>query len=277
MVRHGALKGIRDSYKFLVEISWWQFLLISLAYYVLVNAIFATLYLIVGIDGISGVNSETPDFLNAFFFSVQTFTSVGYGQLSPISMGVNIVGTVESFAGLMSIALITGLLYGRFSRPKAKIGFSQNIIITPFQDTSAMMFKMVNKRDSTLLDAHVKVILIMDRGGSVDQFNKMYFQLDLELDSIHFFSLTWTIVHKIDESSPIHKLSLADLKSRNAEILVLVQAFDETHSQVIKEKHGYGDSEWLEGVKFDRNFSINDSGILELYIDDLDKVSKLDS
>lgn len=277
IVRHGALRGIRDFYKFLVDVSWWQFLLLSLVYYLLINALFAGLYMIVGIEGISDINNEIPDFLNAFFFSVQTFTSVGYGLMSPESMGMHIIGTIESFAGLMSIALITGLLYGRFSKPKAKIGFSKNIIITPFQDANAMMFKMVNKRDSVLLDAHVKAILMMDRGGMVERFNKTYYQLNLELDSIHFFPLTWTIVHKIDESSPIYNMTVDELKARNAEVLVLVEAFDETHAQMIKERHGYGDTEWLEGVKFDRNFGINKAGVLELFIDDIDKVVELDS
>ncbi len=275
MVRHGALKGIRDFYKYLIEISWWQFMLLSALYYLLINGLFAFVYLIVGIDGITGIQENASDFLNAFFFSVQTFTSVGYGHLAPHSMAASIVGTIESFAGLMSIALITGLLYGRFSRPTSKLAFSQNIIITPYQEEMAMMFKMVNKRDSILLNAHVRAILIMDRGGDVDQFNKMYFQLDLELDKINFFPLTWTIVHKIDAKSPIFEMSVQELKARNAEVLILVEAFDETHSQMITEKRAYGGEQWLDGVKFERNFAINNAGILELFIEDLDKVTPL--
>lgn len=275
MVRHGALRGIRDFYKYLIEITWWQFMLLSAFYFLVINFFFAAIYYLIGVDGISGLHQEIPDFLNAFFFSVQTFTSLGYGHMSPIALSTNFVGTIESFAGLMSIALITGLLYGRFSKPTSKLAFSQNIILTPFQEDTAMMFKFVNKRDSILLNAHVKTILIMDRGGEVDQFNKMYFQLELELDKINFFPLTWTIVHRINDTSPLFGLNVNELRARNAEILVLVEAFDETHSQMITEKRAYGGDQWLEGVTFDRNFKINDHGMLELFINDLDKVSPL--
>lgn len=277
MIRHGALRGFRDFYKFLIEITWWQFLCLSALYYLAINALFACLYLAVGIDGISGTAKNIPDFFNAFFFSVQTFTSVGYGLMSPTSFATNIIGTFESFAGLMSIALITGLLYGRFSKPTSKLSFSKNILITPFKEETAMMFKMVNKRDSILLNSRVKAILIMDRGGVVDSFNKLYFQLELELDKINFFPLTWTVVHKIDANSPLNGLSVQTLRERNAEILVLVEAFDETHSQMITEKHAYGGNQWLDGVKFDRNFNVNEDGMLELFIDDLDNVIPLDS
>ncbi len=271
--RRGALRGIKDLYKYLIELSSWMFLFYALMYYLVINSIFAVLYLIVGIDGISGISEDIPDFFEAFFFSVQTFTSVGYGTMSPTSFGTNLVGTLESFAGLMSIALITGLLYGRFSKPKAKLAFSKNILIAPFKQGNAMMFKMVNTRDSTLLSAEVKVILFMDKGGDdATQFNKEFHRLPLELEQIHFFPLTWTIVHAINEESPFYGLSVDDLKKRNAEVLILVEAFDETHSQSVKEKKGYGGEEWLEGHVFDRNFRPGKDGELELFINELDNV-----
>ncbi|MCR9172886.1 MAG: ion channel [bacterium] len=276
--RRGALRGIRDLYKYLIELSWWMFLLYALLYYLVINCIFSVLYLLVGVDGISGINRDIPDFFDAFFFSVQTFTSVGYGTMSPTSFATNLVGTLESFAGLMSIALITGLLYGRFSRPTAKIAFSKNILITPYKDGQAMMFKMVNKRDSTLLSAEVKVILFMDKGGEdANQFNKEFHRLDLELEQIHFFPLSWTIVHAITEDSPFWGMTVDDLRKRNAEVLILVEAFDETHSQSVKEKKGYGSDQWLEGYKFDRNFRASEvDGVLELHINELDNVVPID-
>lgn len=276
--RKGALRGVRDFYKFLIDGSWGWFLLYALLYYVVINCIFAALFILAGLDGLSISTTDIPDFLDAFFFSVQTFTSVGYGSVSPMSMGTNIVAAVESFVGLMSIALITGLLYGRFSKPRAKIAFSKNILITPFKDGEAMMFKMVNKRDSTLLSAEVKVILFMDKGGEDDnQFNKEFHRLNLELEQIHFFPLSWTVVHAITEESPFYGLTVADLKKRNAEVLVLIEAFDETHGQSVKEKKGYGGDQWLEGYKFDRNFRASkEDGMLELHIDELDNMIPLD-
>ena len=172
----------------------------------------------------------------------------------------------------MSIAFVTGLTYGRFSKPRAKLGFSKNILITPYKDVNGLMFKLVNKRDSILLNAHVKTILIMDKGGNVDQFNKEYFILNLELNHIHFFPLTWTIVHKIDSDSPIFGMSIDELIVRNAEVLVLVEAFDETHSQNITQKQAYGGEDWLDGVKFKKNFKVNNEGVIELNIKELDDV-----
>lgn len=276
MRRKGALRGVKDLYKHLIEVKWWLFLLYAFLYYLVINAVFAVLYMVVGINGISGTNPEIPDFFNAFFFSVQTFTSLGYGAMSPLSFGANLIETLESFAGLMSIALITGLLYGRFSRPKSKLAFSKNILITPYKDGNAVMFKMVNKRDSILLNAEVKAILIMDQGDGENRFNKTFARLDLELNQINFFPLTWTLVHAITEDSPFHGFDVEKLQARNAEVLILVEAFDETHSQSITEKSAYGSDQWLEGYKFDRNFRIGKDGTLELYINELDNLIPLD-
>lgn len=275
LIRHGALRGFRDTYKYLIELKWWQFLMFSLGYYLLINVLFAVMYLIAGAEHVSGTDPLIPDFAEMFFFSVQTFTSVGYGYMAPTGIATNLIVTLESFAGLMSIALITGLLYGRFSRPKSKLAFSKNIIIAPFQDGEALMFKVVNKRDDILLNATAKMILIMDRGGEEGQFNKQYHQLELELDRINFFPLTWTIVHAITADSPIHGLRKADLLERNAEVLILVEAYDETHGQVVTEKFAYGAEDWLEGVRFDRNFKVNEDGTIELFIGELDKVVKV--
>lgn len=273
IVRHGALRGFRDTYKYLIELSWWKFLLFTVLYYVMVNVIFAVLYLIAGPENISGTDPQINDFMEMFFFSVQTFTSVGYGYMAPTGMATNLVVTLESFAGLMSIALMTGLLYGRFSRPKSMLAFSKKILLAPFQDGEALMFKVVNKRDDILLNASVKMILIMDRGTGAEQFNKLYYQLDLQLDRINFFPLTWTVVHPINETSPVKGLRPADLIARNTEILILIEAYDETHGQMVVEKHSYGKDDWQEGVKFDRNFRVNEDGTIELFIDELDKTT----
>lgn len=272
IVRHGALRGIKDTYKYLIELSWWKFLLFTILYYVTVNGVFAVMYLIAGAEHVSGTDPQINDLLEMFFFSVQTFTSVGYGYMAPTGMATNLIVTLESFAGLMSIALMTGLLYGRFSRPKSKLAFSQKILLAPFQDGEALMFKVVNKRDDILLNASVKMILIMDRGIGSEQFNKLYYQLDLQLDRINFFPLTWTVVHPITESSPVHGLRREDLIARNTEILILIEAYDETHGQTVIEKHSYGKEDWLEGVKFDRNFRVNENGTIELFIDELDRL-----
>lgn len=273
IVRHGALTGIKDFYKYLTDISWSRFLLYSLIGYLIINAVFACIYIAIGLNQISGINTDHVHYINAYFFSVQTLTSLGYGQMSPIGMGANIVATIESFMGLMSIALITGLLYGRFSKPSSKLKFSKNILISPFQDKTAMMFKMVNQRNAILLNTKVSTILIMDKGGE-EKFNKTYNQLELQIDFVNFFPLTWTIVHVINDKSPFYGLSIEEIKEKNAEVIVLVEAFDETHSQTIIERHSFGGDQWLGDVKFVKNFKTNDQGQIELFIDELDTLIK---
>lgn len=274
--RHGGLKGIKDFYKYLIEVSWWKFFGLAFCSYLLINFLFALIYVAIGIDQISGVNGAYSDLLNAFFFSSQTFTSLGYGSLSPSGMFAGIISSVESFIGLISIALITGLLYGRFSRPSSKIIFSKNVIIRPFDDGTALMFKMVNQRNSILLNTHVKTILILDKGIGTDAFNKEYHNLPLQLDTVNFFPLTWTLVHKIDNSSPLFGVSIDEIKLRNAELIALVEAFDETHSQSVVEKHSFGKDQWIENMQFDKNYRTNDHGQIELHINELNNLSPLD-
>jgi inward rectifier potassium channel len=276
IIRYGSFSGVRDFYKFLIDISWKRFFLYSLLGYLSINAIFASIYLGVGLDQISGLKPETANFFDAYFFSAQTLTSVGYGRLAPIGFGSNIVATLESFIGLISIALITGLLYGRFSKPSSKLKFSKNILISPFEDGKAVMFKMVNQRNSILLNTDVKTLLIMDQGTEKGQFNKTYHNLELQINHVDFFPLTWTIVHKIDENSPFHGMDLQEIKLRNAEVITLVEAFDETHSQMVTERKSFGCDQWLDGVKFSKNFKTNTSGKIELYIDDLDTLIKVE-
>jgi inward rectifier potassium channel len=274
--RHGGLRRVRDFYKFLIDLNWWQFLGLSLLAYFLINVLFACIYVLIGINEISGVNDLHSPFLNAFFFSVQTFTTVGYGHLSPLGLGTNIVAAFESFLGLMAIALITGLLYGRFSKPSSKIAFSKNVLITPYKNGNAVMFKMVNQRNSILLNSSVKVILILDKSAAPEDTVKEYHRVPLEIDTIDFFPLTWTVVHEINEESPLFNASFEEVKSRNAELIILVEAFDETHSQVVMERRSYAQEQWLENVKFARNFRTNEAGEIELFIQEIDNLSSLD-
>lgn len=276
VVRHGGLKGFKDFYKLLIDISWWKFIFFSLTIYILINLLFACIYVLFGTENIADSNTELVPFLKAFFFSVQTLTTVGYGALHPSGTAINVVAAIEAFVGLMSTALITGVLYGRFSKPSSKILFSDNAIITSYKDGNALMFKLVNKRNSILLNASVKVILSKDNTPTNSNLRKEYHQIDLQIDKIHFFPLTWTIVHEIDENSPFYNLSVTDLKKLNAELIILVEAFDETHSQNVIERNSYAENQWKEGVKFAKSFYTNEKGIIELNINDLNNLLPID-
>jgi inward rectifier potassium channel len=275
IVRKGGLNGISDIYKFLIEIHWAYFMLILVGGFLFMNLIFALVYLAIGIDHIHGVNENTSAFLNAFFFSSQTFTTVGYGALAPKGNMTNLIAMFESFLGLTSFAIATGLLWGRFSRPASRIAFSKNIIITPFEDGKAVMFKIVNLRNNVLLNTKVRCIFTIDKGQGEFVFNKDYADLKLETDSVTFFPLTWTLVHKITDDSPFNELTLKDLIERHAEVVVLIETFDETYSQTILQKHSYSADQWLENVKFERNFEANERGQIVLNVRELNRITPI--
>ncbi len=275
--RLGGLTGVRDIYKFMIDLNWIQFVLMAFAAYLIINLIFALLYLMIGIEQLSGLDPNHSDFLNAFFFSVQTLTTIGYGHIAPSGLEANLVAVVESFVGLMIIALITGLLYGRFSKPSSKIAFSQNVIITDHNGGKAVMFKMVNQRNSTLLKASVKVLMTMDSENSTNGIIKEYHRLPLQIDHIDFFPLTWTIVHDINSKSPLYNMSMDEIRKRNCELITLVEAFDETHHQNVFERRSYAGDQWLENVRFVRNFRPNSRGQMELYIREIDRVEPIET
>lgn len=273
--RTGGMHSFRDLYKYLIEIRWSTFFLLTISTYLLINVIFAGFYMFGGVEDISGINPDSNQFLNAFFFSVQTFTTVGYGFLAPTGEIAGFISTFEAFLGLLYFALITGLLYGRFSKPSSKIAFARNAILTDFEDGKAIMFKMVNQRNSVLLKASVKCTLAIDSSDPAKALNKEYHQIDLEVDYIQFFPLTWTLVHRINDDSPFHTLSIDQIRARHAELIVMVEALDETFSQNVIEKRSFAGDQWIADVKFKRNFSVNAKGEIELKVDEIDEVEPI--
>jgi len=273
--RVGGLSKFKDFYKHLIDLSWKRFLLYVVLFYFSLNLLFSSIYYLIGINQLTGQINDDYPFYTAFFFSSQTLTTLGYGAIAPNSFSSNLVAMIEAFTGLLCFALVTGLLYGRFSKPSVKIAFSKNIILTPFEDGLAMMFKMVNLRNNILLNTKVKALIILDKGGEADQFNKQYFDLKLETNAVYFFPLTWTLVHKIDKDSPIFDMNMNELLYRNAEVVVLVETFDETFGQTILQKHSYAQEQWKENVKFDTNFKTNNKGEVELFVNEFDRLIEL--
>jgi inward rectifier potassium channel len=275
IIRKGGISGVKDFYKFLIDLHWFWFSLFLIGSFLFLNLIFTTCYLLIGIETIAGNYPELSPFENAFFFSAQTFTTVGYGALHPKGALTNYIAMAESFLGLLSFAIATGLLWGRFSKPSLKIAFSKNIIITPHEDSKAVMFKMVNQRKNVLLNTTIKCIFIIDKGTGQMAFNKDYSELKLESDQVNFFPLTWTLVHKITEDSPLYNIGFDELVNRHAEVIILVETFDETFSQTILQKHSYASEQWLENVKFERNFEANEHGHIELNVRDINRYSSI--
>jgi len=255
-------------YQYLISISWTKFLLIVLASYLLLNLIFELLYLALGIENLQGAASSNSmeAFLNSFFFSVHTFTTVGYGNIAPNGIWTNLVSVVEALTGWLALAVAAGLLYGRFSRPSAKIVFSSHAIISPYQDKTSLQFRVANQRSNLLMEMESKLLLMTVENVN-GQLQRQYYDLKLERHHIHFFPLTWTIVHPIEETSPLFKKTVGDLEKLQAEILILIKGFDDTFSQTVHARYSYRYDEIIWGARFVPVFYIDAHGDVVLEVD----------
>ena len=195
-------------------------------------------------------------YLDAFFFSIQTFTTVGYGILSPHGTLANALAALCAYIGLLSFALATGLLFARFSRPTAKIIFAENAIITPFQDASALMFRIANARKNQLIELELKILYSRLESGNGKQVRR-YYPLPLVRDKVVFFPLHWTVVHKIDENSPLFGATQKRLEEEVAEFLILLTAIDETFSQPVHTRSSYRFDEIKWNVKYRDMFFVH--------------------
>ena len=271
IVRQGARIKWKDAYKYLTEKSWASFFGLLFSFYVLLNFIFTCLYWCIGFDSITGIDPEKGSaFLQAYYFSVQTFTTVGYGVMSPTGWAAQMVSSIEAFVGFLSFSLATGLLYGRFSKPNSKLIFSKNAIISPYNEGSSLQFKLVNARDNVLLDVRVKMILIKDQVGPDHSIRKQYYQLPLEISELSLLPLSWTVVHPIISTSPLFGMSETEIIKSNAEVLVLVNGFDEVFSQTINARRSYYNKEILWGKKFTQIFSPDEEGNIVIDLNRID-------
>jgi inward rectifier potassium channel len=243
-------------YHSLLIMPWWRFLLILSAFYLVINAIFATIYLLCGPDALNGPGSGAlhSHFLRAFFFSIQTFATIGYGQIGPVGVAANLIVTFESFAGLLALALATGMIFARFSRPTAKILFSHSAVIAPYRGTTAFEFRIANARRNQLIELEAKVLFSRIEDSQA-KTGRQFHELVLERRKVAFFPLSWTIVHPIDEQSPLCGLSEEDLQRGHAEFLVLLTGIDETFSQTVHARSSYRADEIVWNAKFANIFN----------------------
>jgi len=269
VVRRGTTWRDVNPYLHLVSIPWVHFFGWVLLGYVLVNSLFATVYFMLGPGALTrGLDPShaAGRFLQCFFFSSQTLTTVGFGAIAPATPAANIVAAFEALAGLLGFAVATGLLFGRVSRPSARIGFSKKALISPYQDGTSFQFRMVNRRANTLIEpAATLMMMTVDRadGNSRRDFRV----LKLERPSIMLFPLTWTIVHPIDSDSPLFGKTAADLEGVQAEFMILVKAWDETFGQTVHQRFSYRYSEIVWGGRFTPAFGVDEKGDLQVHVD----------
>ncbi len=268
VIRRGTSWRDVNPYLHLVSVSWSQFFLTVLAVYVLVNTLFALIYFIMGRGALTGSASlaDGPErFLQCVFFSAQTLTTVGFGAIAPASKLANVLAALEALTGLLGFAVATGLLFGRVSRPSARIAFSEKALVTPYQDIMSLQFRMVNRRANSLIEPAVTAMLMtVNRHDGARREFKI---LKLERDKIMLFPLTWTVVHPIDPESPMAGKSAAELEDLQAEIMILVKAWDETFSQTVHQRFSYRFTDLVWGAKFLPAFGVDDKGDLLVHVD----------
>ena len=248
-------------YHSLLTIEWWKFIGLASLGYLLLNIIFAFIYLIFEPGALEGTEAATlsAKFSRAFFFSIQTSSTIGYGHVFPESISANFIVALESFVGLLGFAIITGLLFARFSRPNAKILFSKNAIVAPYHDINAFEFRIANARKNQIIELQAQLTFSrMEKTGN--HLIRKYHRLNLERDKVPFFPLTWTIVHPIDDDSPLKNITQNELIKSDAEFLILLTGTDDTFNQTVHSRFSYRADEIIFGAKFSNLFEYGKDG-----------------
>jgi len=238
-------------YHVLLSMKWRTFLLLVLVLYFASNVVFGGLYALFGPTALVDTSAIPMEnmFVRGFFFSVQTFATIGYGTIHPVGAAPNLLVTIESYYSLIANALITGVVFARFARPTAKVIFSDIAVIAPYRDTKALMFRLVNGRNNQLIEVNIKVLFarfVNENGRSVRRFDF----LELERKNVTFLPLALTVVHPINETSPLYGLADDDYVRSDAEVLILLSATDETFAQVVHTRSSYKPHEIRCGYKF---------------------------
>lgn len=246
-----SLLSSLNLYHTLLAMSWKVFLGLVLLLYFLSNIFFGFLYAAIGPEAIVDTSSTPTEslFVRGFFFSVQTFATIGYGTIHPVGVVPNLLVTIESYYSLLANALITGLVFARFARPTAKIVYSTVAVVAPYRGITGLMFRLVNGRNNQLIEVTANVIysrFAFENGIRARRFDS----LELERKKVAFLPLAWTIVHPITKSSPLYGVTKDELERSDAEFLVLLTATDETFAAVVHTRSSYKPSEVRFGAKF---------------------------
>ena len=237
----------QEPYYLLLTVPWWGFFGFAIASYIFINSFFAIGFLLGG----NCIENATPDsFLDAFFFSVQTLTSIGYGSMYPTTTYADILVSVEALVGIIGIALITSLAFTRFAQPTAKVMFSRVATISEHNNIPTLTIRAGNQRHNQILEAQVRLYLMQDEVSAEGEYMRRFYLLKLKRDSTPRFTLSWTIMHPIDETSPLYSATPESLAKTRAMIMVSFSGIDETVSQSLHAPYSYSARDILWSHRF---------------------------
>lgn len=257
----------------ILSMGWRKFFVSLGLVYIGVNIFFAFIYFALGPEGLQGTRFKSGwDFLiECFFFSVQTFSTIGYGQISPVGLAQNIVVSIQALTGMLSVGLMSGLFFTRFLKPTSKVKYADMALITVYDGKPAFIFRMANARQNQIVEANVSVLVLSDKITSEGTKMRVLVDLPLMRSRSTVFALSWMVIHFIDEKSPLHGLNKQDMQDRSMEIVVNVTGYDETFSNTVHSRRSYIADE----LEFDRNYEdmmVRKDGKIALQIE---KISQL--
>ena len=264
-----------DMFHWLLGIKWGQFFALVFFSFVAVNTLFAIIYFSIGVDKFGGIEagSGIENFLQLFFFSAQTLTTVGYGHIYPNSSLISTVSSIESMFGLMGFALVTGILYGRFAKPKADIQYSNKALISPYNDITGFMFRIANKKQNELIETECQLVLAIN---NLETKKRDFHFLDLERSKINFLPLTWTLVHPIDDKSQLYEVTQDEFNQRDGEFIILIKSITDTYFHTVYSRMSYKASEIAWNAKFVPMKQMpNKDGSISINLNDIHSYDKL--
>ncbi len=264
-------------YHWLINMSWTRFFVFITLTYLLVNLLFASVYYLIGIEYLSEYDHNALNaFSHCFFFSAQTLTTVGYGRISPIGPVSSFIASIEAMIGLLAFAFATGVMYGRFSKARSKIIFSDNILVSPYKKMKGLKFRIANSRESQLIDMETRVMYsFLQKDGA--EMKRRYMPLDLEINFINLFPLPWTIVHPIDANSPLFGKGMLELAEERAEFLIILKGFDDTFNSYVHQIHEYNNDEIVLDADFKPMFNPAEQGETTVYLNKINDIEKKES
>lgn len=243
-VKHRLLGEV---YFFVLKMSWLQFVFCFVIVYLIINSLFAGLYLL---DQNSILNAQEGSFIDSFIFSSQTFSTVGYGFLLPKSGYGQFLAIVENMAGILFMALVTGLTFAKFSRPTTHVIFTDKAVVADFDGIPTLMFRIGNGRDTSIVDAKLTVVTLRPQISTEGITMQRFVDLKLERDQSPFFLLTWTVMHKLDQSSPFYGFTEEDFRRNNVNLFVSLIGYDETFSETVHSGFRYLSDQIHFGKRF---------------------------